>query len=343
MKGHGLNSGRSMSALCEVRQVTQDAEADQVVCIVQALLENTQGSIALLLRSRSHAPGILEALEKAKIPYEGVELLRLRERPVVRDLLALTRALMHLGDRIAWLSLLRTPWCPLSLEDLYTLANHAPDKPLWGSLAQHENLLGLGEDAHRHLQRIVPVLQAALEQTQRHTVQDWIMDTWVALGGASKLYDPSSLEDAEAFFEILASESTTSLMQVGALERRLQSLYAKSSTHSARLQVMTIHKAKGLEFESVIVPGIGRKTLSDRAPLLLYAERVGDRPDGRANLILAPIQSVGAKTDSIYGYLSTLERRKAKHEAMRLWYVAATRAKKHLYWLVHHEDDWAKH
>lgn len=129
-------------------------------------------------------------------------------------------------------------------------------------------------------------------------------------------------------------------MIAGALEQRIQSLYAKASNLNARVQVMTIHKAKGLEFDAVIVPGVGRKTLSDRAKLLLYAERVGDRADGTGNLILAPIQSVGAKSDSIYAYLSTLERRKAKHEAMRLWYVAATRAKKHLYWFVHDESDW---
>ena len=166
------------------------------------------------------------------------------------------------------------------------------------------------------------------------------MDTWVALGGAQKLYDPTSLEDAEAFFETLASMPTDQLMVVGALEQRIQSLYATASNLNARVQVMTIHKAKGLEFDSVIVPGVGRKTLSDRAKLLLYAERVGDRADGRGNLILAPIQSVGAKSDSIYAYLRTLEQRKAQHEAMRLWYVAATRAKKHVYWFVHDDSDW---
>ena len=327
-------------ASCSVQKVNQDSEPEQVLSVIQSLLVETQGSIALLLRSRSHAPLILEALTKANITYQGIDLVRLSERPVVRDLLALTKALMHLGDRIAWLSILRTPWCPLSLDDLYILANHASDKPLWASLEQYQSLAGLSEAARTHLARVVPLLREALLNTQRASKQDWVMDTWVALGGAQKLYDPTSLEDAEAFFETLASMPADQLMVLGALEQRIQSLYATASNLNARVQVMTIHKAKGLEFDSVIVPGVGRKTLSDRAKLLLYAERVGDRADGSGNLILAPIQSVGAKSDSIYNYLSTLERRKAEHEAMRLWYVAATRAKKHLYWFVHDDSDW---
>jgi ATP-dependent helicase/nuclease subunit A len=323
-----------------VQKVTQDSEPTQVLSVVQALLLKTQGSIALLLRSRSHAPRILDALRKAKIAYQGIELLPLSERPVVRDLLALTKALMHLGDRIAWLSILRTPWCPLSLKDVYILANHAPDKPLWTSLEQYQTL-GLSEASGMHLQRVLPILREALLNSQRASMQDWVMDTWVALGAAQKLYDPSSLEDAEAFFEILRDEPGDQLMEVGALEQRIQSLYATASNLKARVQVMTIHKAKGLEFDSVIVPGVGRKTLSDQAKLLLYAERVGDKADGSGNLILAPIQSLSEKSDSIYAYLRTLERRKASHEAMRLWYVAATRAKKHLYWFVHDERAWA--
>ncbi len=328
-------------ATCVVQGVNQASEPDQILRIIQTLFMDTQGSIALLLRSRSHAPLILEALTKAAIPYQGIDLVRLSERPVVRDLLALTKALMHLGDRIAWLSLLRTPWCPLSLDDLYILAHHASDQPLWVSLEQYQNLAGLSETARTHLARVVPLLREALLNTQRAPKQDWVMDTWVALGGAQTLYDPSSFEDAEAFFEVLADMPEERFMIAGALEQRIQSLYAKASNLNARIHVMTIHKAKGLEFESVIVPGVGRKTLSDRAQLLLYAERVGDRKDGSGNLILAPIQSVGAKSDSIYDYLRILERRKAQHEAMRLWYVAATRAKKHLYWFVHDDSDWA--
>lgn len=336
-----IESKKSTHPRVFVQKVDQDSEPDQVFRIIQSLLVDTQGSIALLLRSRSHAPLILEALTKANIAYQGIDLVLLSERPVVRDLLALTKALMHLGDRIAWLSILRTPWCPLSLDDLYILANHSSDKPLWASLEQYQNLEGLSEAARAHLERVVPLLREALLNTQRASPQDWVMDIWVALGGAQTLYDPSSLEDAEAFFEVLSDEPADRLMVLGALEQRIESLYATASNLNARVQVMTIHKAKGLEFESVIVPGVGRKTLSDRAKLLLYAERVGDRTDGRGNLILAPIQSVGAKSDSIYNYLSTLERRKAEHEAMRLWYVAATRAKKHLYWFVHDDNDWA--
>ena len=53
---------------------------------------------------------IVPALKAAGIRFRAIEIEQLGEKQVVQDLYALTRALLHLGDRIAWLSLLRAPW-----------------------------------------------------------------------------------------------------------------------------------------------------------------------------------------------------------------------------------------
>ncbi|MEK7666845.1 MAG: UvrD-helicase domain-containing protein, partial [Pseudomonadota bacterium] len=100
-----------------------DAEAQRVVELVTAArAHNPQGKIAILVRSRAPLACIAPRLKQAGHAFRAVEIEPLAERPVVQDLLALTRALTHLADRAAWLALLRAPWCGLTLADLVAFA-----------------------------------------------------------------------------------------------------------------------------------------------------------------------------------------------------------------------------
>ena len=77
---------------------------------------------AVLVAARSHAVPVMAALQVAGIDAVGVDLIPLGELSIVRDLAALTRALHHLGDRTAWLTVLRAPWCGVSLATLSELS-----------------------------------------------------------------------------------------------------------------------------------------------------------------------------------------------------------------------------
>src|SRR6266566_1414314 len=78
--------------------------ADDIVAAVQAARrDDAHGSVAILVRARGHLNDILPKLKQAQIPFLALEIEPLGHRPVVQDLLALTRALEHAADRTAWL------------------------------------------------------------------------------------------------------------------------------------------------------------------------------------------------------------------------------------------------
>lgn len=327
-KKNNKNNGTA----ARIMSVTEKSEPEVVVDLINAVkASDPEGSIALMVRSRRHLEHLLPQLREAKIHYEGIQLERLGERPIVQDLLVLTRALLHLGDRIAWLAVLRTPWVQISLEDLFLIANFESNLPIWHTLQSYLEIPGLSDVAKNKLGVLVPCLSNALLQYQRLPLRTWIFQTWVALGG-----DANGIEDAEAYFGLLESlEAEGNFDEVGVLEKKIQSHYAtatKSDINDNKLQIMTIHKAKGLEFDTVIVPGMGRRTMRDPSRLLLWEERVGVLKD--SYLMMAPIKSVGEVSDPIYAYLKQQADRRAAYEANRLGYVAATRARKRLYWLT---------
>ncbi len=71
--------------------------------------------IAILVRAKTHARDIASRLRARAIPFRAVDIEPLQDRPVVRDLVMLISALHHLGDRTAWLAILRAPWTGLLL------------------------------------------------------------------------------------------------------------------------------------------------------------------------------------------------------------------------------------
>jgi len=104
IKMESLNTG------AELHFVTLETEAEMIAALIKTLqAEDPASSIAILVRSRTHLQQILPRLRKIGIKYQGADLELLTDQPVVQDLLSLTRALLHLGDRIAWLALLRMP------------------------------------------------------------------------------------------------------------------------------------------------------------------------------------------------------------------------------------------
>lgn len=304
------------------------AAAEQLVPVIMRYqTEYPNDSIAVLVRSRSHLPALIQQLETQGLRYEAVELDPLQQRPEIRDLLSLTQALLHPADRIAWLSVLRAPWCGLNLSDLHQLATTAGTKPLLASLAAPETWTALSLDGQQRLNHAVPTLLLALEQQGRQPLARWIKQTWLALKGDVGL-EANALANTHSYFELLTELEAEFSLSV--LAERINTLFAKPPTQGgATLNIMTIHKAKGLEFDHVLIPELHRSTPPDSAALLLWEEAANN--EGETDLILAPLHANTEADDPIHAYLRRRQQQKLAYETARLLYVATTRAKKSLH------------
>lgn len=309
------------------------SEADTVLELIDsARKQSREGTIAILVRNRNHLVNIVPALRQAGLKFRAVEIDPLGQRPAIQDLLALTQALNHFADRIAWLAVLRAPWCGLVLGDLLLLAGDDKNTTIWECMQEENRLRNLGHEAQTRLLKLRAVLSLHFSNQCRRSLRRSVESVWMSLGGPATLEDETDLENTRTYFDLLEQFDSG-----GELHNREQFLEAVEKLYAApdvnaddRLQIMTIHKAKGLEFDTVIVPGLQRKGRSDEPELLLWTESPHST---RQDLLLAPIKEAGQEASPIYEFIQRLEQERQQYEQGRLLYVAATRAKHRLHLL----------
>jgi ATP-dependent exoDNAse (exonuclease V) beta subunit len=311
------------------------AEAQRLVeLITAARTEDSKQTIAVLVRSRYQLAHILPALKEAGLPFRAIDIEPLAHRPAIQDLHALTRALLHPTDRAAWLSMLRAPWCGLTLVDLERLVGEARDGVLWVRMTDPEVIARLTADGQVRTARLVEAIAPAREHRGRGALRRRVEGAWLRVGGPASVQERTDLDDVRVYLDLVEKlERGGDLDDFAALEHELAKLYALPDVEAREtLQVMTIHKAKGLEFDTVFVPGLGFGVRQDDPELLRWIER----PRGRegSDLLLAAIGASGGEDDAVYACVTRLLRQHQEHEDGRLLYVAATRARRRLHLLA---------
>jgi ATP-dependent exoDNAse (exonuclease V) beta subunit len=336
--GNGLPAG---DAIARRRRAKTDAEAARGI-IEQWRSRPLPGErtepwkMAVLVRSRNHLTDIVTELKKdhgqGAIPFRAVDIEVLGERREVLDLFALTRALLHPADRVAWLAVLHAPWCGLGLSKLHVLTG--ADDDTWSErtiedvLAERGHLLD--EDSCERLQRIWPVLQAAAAQRGRLTTAQWVERTWRSLGGDAYL-ETAEMANARRYLQLLDEvEEQTGMLDLSLLKTRLDRLYAEAIASVSAVDLMTIHGAKGLEWDVVIVPGLEKKARVSSGRLLMWNEIDSDDTTA-AHVALAPIVGKGEESRELNSWLNSIEKTRDAAERKRLFYVACTRAREELH------------
>ena len=311
--------------------------------ILDACAEHREYRVAVLVRARPHLAHLVELLRNdPDIHFRAVEIETLAERQELLDLRSLTRALLHPMDRVAWLAVLRAPWCGLTLADLHRLtgsdAREARDLSILELIERNQHLLS--QEGQQRLARTAAILHRALDlrwrQSESPSFASWIERTWRTLGGPASL-DAAAQENAQVFFSLLEAVAPDGLAPLTpGFDATLDRLFAQpdpSASERCGIQLMTIHKAKGLGFDVVIVPGLDRQPSKDDQPLIASLERRNPFDPSIDEFLVAPISLKGDDADSIYKWVTTQRKLRFDEERKRLFYVACTRARQELHLL----------
>ena len=325
------------------KKTARALEAATIGALVEAWCERPlmekHASIAVLVRAKSHLTLIAEELRKRNIRYRAVEIDALAGQQEVLDALSLLRALLHPADRVAWLSVLRAPWCGLSLHDLHTLSGG--DDTNYAKLCIEELIASreqlLSTEGRDRLQRTHAILTSAATQRGRLPVSQWVQSAWHSLGAPLYL-TAAEYSNVHSFFHLLdACEEQGDVIDAHLLLEKLGTLFAPDSQDEAvHVELMSIHKAKGLEWDVVFVPSLDRRGGSGNQPLLEWLEN----PPAVAQsahlavetlALLAPIPRKGVKGESLHSYVRKLREQVERMEQRRVFYVATTRAREELH------------
>lgn len=309
---------------------SKDEAAAGCKLIKRVLDENPNDDMAILVRGRTQLPQLLANLRIAGIAYRAVEIDRLTDLPEIIDLLALTRAAAHLGDRVAWLGLLRSPWIGLDWSDLHALVRNDSKSTVWALLQDPDRIHCLSDEGQSALARVGDSLCRLTLPRRSQTLRDLLEQVWFRLGGPGILDDDYAVENVYRYFDVLAGlERAGTLIDVAELESTLD-LERVSSNDHARLQIMTMHRSKGLQFDHVLLYGLGRQPGHGNRSVLSWFDLPASH--GTERKVISPVGPRAAvENDLVHRYIELTDADKDRQEQGRLLYVACTRAKKSLH------------
>ena len=277
--------------------------------VAELLAASDDSSIAILCRARGHLPQLLKQLQLRDISWQATDIDPLANTAVVMDLLSLLEVLVDPEMRQPWIAVLRSPMCGIELTDLLDFTDQ-------------DFLFKIEHAGHPSCKRLHRAFTWARAHLYEVSMREALEGFWFRAGGLDA-YSSSEIENALDFFRFL-DEQALAWPDLETLHLGVQRLFARPTVGASetqanrsateRVQILTVHKAKGLEFDHVIVPNLDKTTGSDDPSLLLW------RPTSQGLMI-------GARGDPIHKWLQGLNRELARMEEQRLLYVACTRAK----------------
>lgn len=312
-----------------------DSQANKIVEVVKNhLQENEQleskKTLAILGRSRNNLTEIIQLLNQHNIAFQAVEIDLLSQKIHVRDLLSLTFALLDPYDELSWAACMRSPWFGISLDDIRLVFINANS-----SLSILERistqLNRMSEASRERCEKILPLLRETVAQKGRKPFRKWLLGCFESVGGFYQIDFDSDYDDLIVCLDKLAElQEGGELNDRQAVEDAISQLFAAPNPSAdSQVQVMTIHKSKGLEFDRVILPRLDAVGRSGEHALLKWTEIIDSQ--GEPHNLLAVSKETGQEPDSVYQYISYLDGEKSRYEDQRVLYVAVTRAKSNLY------------
>lgn len=271
--------------------------------------------IAVLLRRSSKLPEYLQAFHEFDIPVSILGGKDFYDSPAMRDIFYLISVLDNPLDDHALIGLLRSPFFALSDPIIHQLT-------------------GRGKTAVFEAMSIIPELQNTYheiliwkEKSRTAPLDELIADILDSedreLGYISELMPEQQLANLDKAVNIIRGlqRSGSSLREI----REFLHYQIKTKTDEsqavypamARVQILTVHKAKGLEFPIVVIPEMNIKGNSDRNKFR-YG-RSADRPE-------ISLSTNDEEKPGLLTRLKEITKKEEEAEEKRIFYVAVTRA-----------------
>ena len=284
--------------------------------------------VALLFRASTGFPFYEAALESAGIPFVTVAGRGFYDRPEVRDLLNILRALADPWDDLALAGLLRSPAFGLGDAALYLL--RWPDgrtEPHSFRAALAGDLVRLPESDRRQAVRAREIFDRLSGFVDRIPVAELLKEViGHTLYPAVLASAPPGERLQRNVDKLLADAHASGLVRVVEFLEYIETLQAAGAREGeapaeagGAVRLMTVHKAKGLEFPVVVIADASRARPTVRESVLMSTE-IG----------LVPYPGRQGQAPLIFRLAKQREKERAAAEEVRLLYVAATRAKEKL-------------
>ncbi|MEA2014323.1 MAG: 3'-5' exonuclease, partial [Thermodesulfobacteriota bacterium] len=312
-------------------QMAKDSEAAWLAGKVKEVMQTAGNgtSIAVLLFTRKRISHYLSAFKEQGIPVQVREGLGLIERPEVMHLMKIAELLAHPHNDLAWASVLRSPWSWFDMNLLYETSMQEPK----GWMEK----ISLTARSHPEMERLTKAIQNASRRVGRDPLGTTVRTFWEDLEGPRRTasrYGMAGIANCMRFLEILEDAHRETLIEtLEYTKATIASLYEPADPSASRspVEMMTIHKAKGLEFDVVFLPFMDWAPLSDKpsTPPPYLVERV---PGTEGEYLIAMGKDRRSKnTPPVFSLLKTFQQNREWGEAKRRFYVATTRAKETLF------------
>ena len=309
-----------------------------------------RGEMVVLLRAFTHLDAYEDSLERAGLRPYVVGGRGYWSQQQVADVCALLAVIANPLDDHALFGALASPACGVAPDTLWLLRRAAGKRRhVWpaveraggageAELAEPERLEGIPEPERELLVRFVATLASLRERAPRLAlpalVEAAVTETGYDLAvltrpaGEARFanvrkmarlaieFESREGRDLRGFLDFLAARA----------ESDAEAQAATAAEGHDGVRIMTVHNAKGLEFGVVAVPDLGRRLLNgNRSPLLA----LGHEEEPRVGLRLVRL---GSPKIDLFDYAALCEESQEREaeEELRLFHVAATRAKEHL-------------
>jgi DNA helicase II / ATP-dependent DNA helicase PcrA len=298
-----LRPERAIRVPAPVRQHVFASAAEEADWIAAELRRRIEAGArprdhAILVRANADADPILRSLNLVAVPWRFSGSSGLYGRAEVRVLLAFLRAIADPASSTDVYALAASPVYAIAGEDLSAVMGSARrrHRSAWEVLEEvdaHPEVLRLGDDGRSRVARLVGDLRRFRELGHRRpageTLYAFLRDTgWLAtLASGESAATDEALANVARFFEIVRGESVLLADDRAIfLARHLETLIDAGDDPASAdpdpdldaVAVLTVHKAKGLEYPVVIIPGLvaGRFPAAfRREPLALPEELAG--------------------------------------------------------------------